>query len=53
MFGKLLGAFVGEKIAGPGTPILWPRAEGDDPETPEALPDVLHQYAAQGSLPAR
>ena len=44
---------VGDVIAGPGTPIVWPRADGDYPDAPTPLPDVLHQFAAKGSLPSR
>jgi hypothetical protein len=44
---------VGDVIAGPGTPIVWPRADGDFPDVPAPLPDVLHQFAAKGSLPSR
>jgi ectoine hydroxylase-related dioxygenase (phytanoyl-CoA dioxygenase family) len=44
---------VGVVIAGPGTAILWPRTEGGYPAVPAQLPDVLHQFAAKGSLPRR
>jgi hypothetical protein len=43
---------VGAVIDGPGTPILWPRAEGDYPDPPDPFPEQVHQVAPIGLLPS-
>jgi hypothetical protein len=43
---------VGAKIAGPNTPILWPRADGDYPEAPEPMPEQILAIAPIGVFPS-
>ena len=46
------GIAVGAPIAGPCTPMIWPRADGSLPDPPPPVPDVLHQFAAKGTFPS-
>ena len=43
---------VGAAIRGAGTPILWPRADGDYPAPPPPFPEAVHHVAPIGLLPA-
>jgi ectoine hydroxylase-related dioxygenase (phytanoyl-CoA dioxygenase family) len=45
------GIEVGAPIAGPCTPIVWPRPDGDLPAPPPPMPEVLLQLARNGLLP--
>jgi hypothetical protein len=47
------GIEVGAKIAGPNTPILWPRAPGDYPEAPAPMPEQILAIAPIGVFPAQ
>jgi ectoine hydroxylase-related dioxygenase (phytanoyl-CoA dioxygenase family) len=42
---------VGGAIAGPCTPIVWPRADGDLPAPPPPMPDAITALARGGLLP--
>jgi hypothetical protein len=45
------GIEVGALIAGPCTPIVWPRPDGDLPAPPEPLSDALRRAAPIGIFP--
>jgi hypothetical protein len=45
------GIPVGAPIAGPCTPIVWPRPDGSLPDPPPPVPEVLTQLATSGLLP--
>jgi hypothetical protein len=45
------GIEVGAPIAGPCTPIVWPRADGDLPAPPPPVPDEIRRIAGLGTLP--
>jgi ectoine hydroxylase-related dioxygenase (phytanoyl-CoA dioxygenase family) len=47
------GIEVGAKIAGPNTPILWPRTVGDYPEAPAPMPEQILAIAPVGVFPTR
>jgi ectoine hydroxylase-related dioxygenase (phytanoyl-CoA dioxygenase family) len=44
---------IGAPIAGPCTPIVWPRPEGSLPDPPPPMPDVFEPFARMGLLPER
>ena len=46
------GIEVGAKIAGPNTPILWPRPPGDYPDAPAPMPEHILAIAPTGVFPA-
>jgi ectoine hydroxylase-related dioxygenase (phytanoyl-CoA dioxygenase family) len=45
------GIAVDAPIAGPCTPIVWPRAEGDLPPPPPPIPQFVRDVAGAGTLP--
>jgi ectoine hydroxylase-related dioxygenase (phytanoyl-CoA dioxygenase family) len=45
------GIEVGARIAGPCTPVAWPRADGDLPASPPPIAEEIRNIAGAGTLP--